>query len=84
MEGFQQFTGFNDRYDLTVKLHRLAGHLAEVVNDNRLDGQLGDVCRVRAVQFRPKDLGKITQLIPRFPEGLDYLFIPADTGDAGR
>lgn len=34
-----------------------------------LDGQLGDVCRVRAVQFRPKDLGKITQLIPGFPRG---------------
>jgi hypothetical protein len=43
LKGSQQFTGFNDRYRLTVKLNSLAGLLSKVVNNHWLCCHFHDV-----------------------------------------
>jgi hypothetical protein len=69
LKGFQQFTGFNDRYRLTVKLDSLAGLFCKVVNDHRFCGHFDDVGWMRAVQLRTQQLRKVVLLIFNFLKG---------------
>jgi len=69
LKGFQQFTGFNDRYRLTVKLDSLSRLFCKIVNNHRFCGHFDDVGWMRAVQLRTQQLGKVVLLIFNFLKG---------------
>lgn len=63
LKGFQQFTGFNDRYRLTVELDGLTRLFGEIVDNYGLASHFHDVGWMGAVQLRTQQLGKVVLLI---------------------